>query len=195
MAYVQPLPTTPPLQGDALLDFVQAWIAGVLGAAVIAPDRVRPYTQAVPPVIPDEGVAWIAFSVTVEEGDTFPWQSQVDDDTVAQQTQERLRVMCNFYDTGATGRSGFLADLLRDGVKIPENMEPLQLADFGLVAVEAQTALPVMEPQTRWQWRVDMPIILTRQVSREYAQQNIASANGVLKTDVGLPDVPINAEN
>jgi hypothetical protein len=190
---VQPLPTPAPLQGDALLDFVQGWIAGVLGSAVIDSSLVRPYAQAVPPVVPTEGTAWIAFTVAVDESDTFTYQKQIDDATVEFQRQERMRVLCSFYDTGVASDAGMLADLLRDGITIPQNLEPLYLANFGLVGTEQQTSISVMEPQTRWTWRVDMPIILTRQVTRNYGQTSIASANGTLKTDVGLPDVPINA--
>lgn len=192
MTYVQSLPVPAPLQGDALLDFVHDWLAGVLGAA-LDENLIRPYAQATPPAVPDAGTAWMAFSVTVEEADTFPYQSQIDDATTALQRQERLRVACSFYDTGVGGHAGELASLLRDGVIVPQNLEALYLASMGLVATESQVSLPSML-KTRWLWRVDQPIVLTRQVDRQYAQQNIASANGTLNTDGGLPPVAIEAE-
>jgi hypothetical protein len=165
----------------------------VLGAAVLAPELIRPYTQSIPPVVPDAGEAWMAFTIATEGSDTFPWTDQVDDATVALQRHERMRMLCSVYDTGISGRAAEIAALLRDGIAIPQNLETLFLAGMGLVAVEAEVALPSVL-KTRWLWRVDQPVILTRQVDRLFAQQNIASANGTLKTDVGLPDTPINVE-
>lgn len=192
MTYVQPLPAPAPLEGAALLDFLQSWMAGVLSAPVLDPTLIRPYAQGTPPVVPDAGEAWMAFTAVVGESDTFPWISQIDATHVALQRHERVRVLCSFYDTGVDGQAGRLATLLRDGVAVPQNCEPLFLANFGIVGVEEQVAVPSML-KTRWLWRVDQPIMLTRQVDRQYANQTIATANGTLNTDTGLPGVAINA--
>lgn len=192
MTYVQPLPAPAPLQGDALLDTMHDWLAGVLGAA-LDESMIRPYAQGTPPVIPDAGAAWMAFTISSPEADTFPYLSQADDETISLQRQERLHLLCSFYDTGVGGRAGELASLLRDGVIIPQNVETLALENIGLVDTEEQVALPSML-KTRWQWRVDQLIVLTRQVDRQYAQASIASANGTLNTDGGLPPVAIEAE-
>jgi hypothetical protein len=191
MTYVQPDLAPAPLEGQALLDLVQGWLAGILSAAVLAPELVRPYAQGTPPLVPDFGTAWMAFTVTVEESDTFPYLGQVSDTRTELQRHERLRVLCSFYDTGVDGQAGRLAALLRDGVAFPQNLETLQLAGVGLVAVEDQVSLPSIL-KTRWLWRVDQPIILTRQVTREYTNATIATADGTLNTDTGLPAVLIN---
>lgn len=185
MAYLQPLVAPAPLQGQALNRFIQQWMAGVLGPSV-DPTLIRPYSQSEPPVIPDTGDVWMAFTQHAENSDTFPFIRALPDGSGVQlQRHEELAVLCSFYDTGVNGQAAYLASLLRDGIAIPDNLEPLMLADFGMIGCEPEVAVPSLL-KLLWLWRVDLPFRLRRLVTRTYAVPNITQANGTLYTDSGL---------
>lgn len=193
MTYLQPSVNSPPLQGQDLNRFIQTWMAGVLSAS-LDPSLIRPYSQAEPPVIPDTGTAWMAFTQHAEDSDTFPFvQANSDGSGTTLQRHETVAVLCSFYDTGTNGQAAFLASLLRDGVAIPDNLEPLY-PDFAMVGCDPEVAVPSLL-NTLWLYRVDLPFKLRRQVTRVYGVPNIASAQGTLYTDTGLPPVIINTEN
>lgn len=169
-------------------------MAGVLGAAALDPSLIRPYDQGEPPVIPPDGTAWMAFSQHTDESDTFPFVRALKDGTGSTiQRHESIAVLCSFYDLGTNGQAAFLASLLRDGMAIPDNLETLTLASFGMVGCEPEVVVPSLL-KVRWLYRVDLPFRVRRQVTRVYAVPNITSANGTLNTDTGLPPIPIEVK-
>lgn len=193
MTYLQPSANSPPLQGQALNQFIQQWMAGVIGAANLNQTMIRPYTQSEPPVVPPSGAAWMAFTQHVEESDTYPVvQTNPDGSGSTLQRHETIAVLCSFYDTGVNGQAAFLASLLRDGIAIPDNLEPL-LPDFGMIGCEPEVAVPSLL-NALWLYRVDLPFKLRRQVTRVYGVPNITSAVGTVYTDTGLPPVPVLAK-
>jgi hypothetical protein len=195
-SYLSPAANPAPLEGQALLRFFQPIIAGITG---LPGNMVRPYWQGEPPAIPEEGDAWAAFRINQRPSDTFPFVGRLpygaDNGNDHLQRHELLDFFVEFYDLGSTGlnNTGGLADnyaaLLRDGLAIPQNREPLFLAGMGLIKVGALVTAPVVF-KLRWQYRVDFEFTVSRQIDRSYQVLTIESAAGDVYTDGGLPPQP-----
>ena len=66
-----PIPQTPaPLEGRALWEFLQPWLAGITG---IAGTLFFPRWQPEPPNYPAYGTDWAAFGITLRKNDTFAY--------------------------------------------------------------------------------------------------------------------------
>lgn len=197
--YLSPAANPAPLEGQALLRFFQQIIVGI---TALPGNMVRPYWQEEPPDIPDAGTAWAAFKITKRPSDEYPFvgMSNVPLGGVAYQMQrhEELDILTTFYDMGSTGlnNSGGQADynvsLLRDGLLVPQNREPLFLAGMGLVKTGDEVPVPVIVKK-RWQYRVDLEWVVRRQINRVYNVTTIVSAQGDIYYDTGLPAQPFNA--
>lgn len=74
------------------------------------------------------------------------------------------------------------AGILRDGLSIAQNREPLQLRDMGLVDVGAVVSVPSLVQQ-RWIRGADLTIRVRREITREYAILNLNSAQGAINGD------------
>ena len=59
-----------PLEGAALLDFIQDWIVQLTG---LDGTLVRPDWQAEPANLPAAGTAWCGFRIADRDADDFPW--------------------------------------------------------------------------------------------------------------------------
>lgn len=182
--FLSPAASPAPLEGQALLDFMQGVIVGVTG---LPGTMVRPVWQAEPPNVPDAVVCWCAFRIGARPSDTFPYVHHNADgqgsDTL--QRHERLTVLCSFYDIGSGGAAdGYLA-ILRDGLSIPQNRETLQANGFAFVGAGEPVPLPSLLKQ-RWLYRVDVELTFARQIDRTYPVLTITSAQGTLVTDDGL---------
>lgn len=182
--YLAPSPATPPLEGQALLDFIQGTIAGITG---LDGTLVRPYAQSEPPNLPSEGNAWCAFKIASRKTDTFAFvQHNADGNgSDALQRNEELTILASFYDLGSGGAADGLASLLRDGLQIPQNREALTLQSFDLVRTTDLVAVPVMV-KSRWLYRVDMEVIMRRRISRLYPILNVLSVQGTIVSDDGI---------
>lgn len=166
-----------PLEGDALLQFLQQWLVGLTG---LAGNLVRPYWQGQTPNIPQSGTAWAALGVKDRPSDTMPnirhngaGNGGQGEDILTR--HEELDLLCSFYDTGSDGQADYYAALCRDGTAIPQNREVLVLSGFGLV----KCGVPIVVPsllKTRWLYRVDLPIRLRRAIVRTYAVRNLEQA-------------------
>lgn len=197
--YLLPGPVPTPLEGRDLLRFFQQIIVGITG---LPGTSVRPYWQAEPPDIPDEGVAWAAFKISRRPADSYPFVGRIpqlpEDGNGHLQRHEELDLLVTFYDVGSTGsnNSGGNADnyaaILRDGLVVPQNLEVLFLAGMGISKIGDQVAAPVIFKQ-RWQYRLDFEFSVRRQIDRVYPVNTIISANGNIYTDGGLPPQPFNA--
>lgn len=195
--YLVPASTPAPLEGQALLRFFQGIIVGI---TALDGTLVRPYWQEEPPVVPDAGVVWCAFKITKRPSDEYPFVGRLEStdtgDTL--QRHEALDISTTFYDTGSTGLndSGGLADtyasLLRDGLAIPQNREPLFLAGMGLVRIGDLIQVPELFKK-RWQNRIDFEFTVRRQITRLYPVETLVAADGDLYTDGGLAPQPFNA--
>ena len=197
--YILPTANPAPLEGQALLRFFQQIIAGITG---LDGTMVRPYWQGESPNIPDAGDAWAAFRINKRPSDTFPFVGRLpygtDTGVDHLQRHELLEFFVEFYDLGSTGvnNTGGLADnyaaLLRDGLAIPQNREPLFLNGMGLIKVGDLVTAPSIF-KLRWQYRVDFEFTVGRQIDRSYQVLTIVAANGDIYTDGGLPPQPFKA--
>lgn len=183
-----PLPTPAPLEGQALQVFVQNWIAPISG---VSPDLVRPRWQAEPDNIPNAGDAWVSLGIGQDrESDRFPYLSESNDGLSSSlQRQETLRVLCSFYDLGSTGLADQYASLVRDNVAVQQNLEFLYAQSFALAYVGDITSAPTLKA-TRWLYRVDLPIMIRRQIDRTYSVLSVLSAQGTTYTDGGYAPQP-----
>ncbi len=175
---------TPPLEGQALLDFLQGVIVGITG---LDGTMVRPVWQSEPPNMPDAGTAWCAFRITTRPSDTFPVvKHNADGQGVdALQRHEELHVLCSFYDLGSGAVADAHAAQLRDGLSIAQNREVLTLNNMGLAKTGDLVAVPVIV-KTRWLYRVDLEVVIRRQIDRLYPVLNLTSAQGSVATDDGI---------
>lgn len=182
--YLAPAPDTPPLEGQALLDFLQAVIVGITG---IDGTLVRPYAQSEPPNIPDAGTAWCAFKIASRPSDTFAFvKHNVDGNgSDALQRHEALHILTSFYDLGSGGAADGLCSLLRDGLQVPQNREALSFGNMALVKTGDMISVPVMV-KSRWLYRVDMEVVINRQIDRVYSVLSLTSAQGTIVTDDGI---------
>jgi hypothetical protein len=195
--YLVPSGSSPtPLEGQALLRFIQQIIVGI---TALDGEVVRPYWQTEPPNVPTEGEVWAAFKVSKRPSDEYPYVGRVtpDDQNDHLQRHELLEINTSFYDTGSTGLNdtGGLADtyasLLRDGLAIAQNREPLYNAGMGLVRIGDIVAVPVIF-KLRWQNRMDFDWAIRREIDRSYPVLTITSVTGEVNTDGGLPPQPFN---
>lgn len=186
---IQPDATPAPMQGQALNDFIQAWLVSLTG---LDGTLVRPAPQTTPPVIPPDTTVWMAFNAQVDKSDTFPFNGQIGDEFQLQRA-ENIKVLCSFYDQGTDGQAGKFASLLRDNLAIPQNLEVLYEQNMGLIGVEPEVEVPSLLKE-RWLYRVDLPFYVTRQVVRNYDVPTILTAEGQINTDDGIT-VPFHVEN
>ena len=183
--YLAPAATPTPLEGQQLLDFIQLFIVGVTG---MDGTLVRPFWQTEPPNIPTAGVAWCAFRVDARPSDEYPYVEHVSNESFVGdklQRHEDLILHAIFYDLGSGGQADALVGLLRDGSAIAQNREALAGGGLYLVRAGAPTPVPVLL-KLRWSYRVDLEIVLRRQIDRVYPVLDLVGADGTLNTDGGL---------
>lgn len=167
---------TPPLEDDALDDFMQALVVGITG---LPGASVRPRFQQEPPNIPAAGTDWAAIGITHRRADTFAVEQH---DSTGQGTDtlirhEELDLLCSFYGPAAQSNGA----RLRDGISIAQNREALQLAGMGLISVGDLTKAPEMI-KNRWLNRADLMVAIRREVRRSYPVLNLLSLTGALKS-------------
>ena len=183
--YLLPAATPAPLEGQALLRFLQQVVVNITG---LPGSMVRPRWQTAPADIPTAGVVWCAVGVMSRSSDTFPY---VDDSQVGPtgnggvvKRHETLEVLCSFYDLGYSGQADNYAELLRDGLMIAQNREVFFLNSFGLIETTELMAVPALV-KDRWLYRVDFKMRLRRRVDRSYNVQSIEGVENIqVETDV-----------
>ena len=185
--YLLPGPTPAPLEGQALLQFLTTWVSGVSGL----PGRlVRPSWQTEPPNIPPADTCWCAVAIQSRPSDDFAWVDWNSADSNYQfWRQETLQILASFYDTGFTGQADQYAAQFRDGVQVPQNREALTLQNFGVARTGDLLTVPSLL-KIRWLYRVDLDVVLRRQITRVYPVDTFAGAEGNIYTDGGLPPEP-----
>jgi len=178
--YLAPLPTTPPLEGEALDNFLHDLVAGVTGMDVT---RIFPRWQPEPPNLPPAGTPWCAVGVTSRPSDTYPYigHQGAGQGSSQMQRHETLNILASFYDLGAGGQADALAALFRDGLSISQNREQLMLNGFAFVSTGEPLAVPSLLKE-RWQYRCDLPFVLRRALVRSYGILNLEEVDATLNT-------------
>lgn len=189
--YILPDPVNPPLEGQALNRFLQQWIAGVSG---LPGELVRVHWQTEPPEIPGAGNAWASFGIRDRAADDYAYfghDGTLDNGAGADVMQRHtfMTLAGKFYDTGVNGLADSYASQFRDGVLVSQNRWALVQNGFGVVRVGSMVSVPVILNQ-RWQYRVDLEIVLKREKIRQYPVRTFESSAGDIYTDGGLPPQP-----
>lgn len=194
--YLSPVTSPAPLDDADLEDFFQEMIVGITG---LDKTLVRPAWQGQPPNIPNAKTdfnhpvqnmpVWCAFHFQDEESDTYPWVGENSEGTAEQlQRNEQFGVICSFYSISASGQALSTAKVLRDGLAIAQNREPLFNNGMGLIEVTAPQPAPVLMKET-WLYRSDITIRIRRNVVREYGVLNIASAEVDFDIDANAKEI------
>lgn len=190
--YLLPAAAPAPLEGQALAAFLQGWVAGVSG--ITPTSLVRPRWQPEPPNIPQAHTCWAAVGVTRRAADEYPFVGHngaaaggLGADCM--QRHETMDVLCSFYDTGVTGQADFYSAQFRDGAVISQNLATLREAGMALVRATTPVTVPSLFKQ-RWLYRVDLEVVIRRQIDRQYPVENLVAASGDVYTDGGLPPQP-----
>jgi hypothetical protein len=172
-----------PIEGNAFEDFLHDVIAGVTG---FDNTLVRPRWQEEPPNIPPFGTDWVALGVTEASADFTPvivhdpaGNGGLGTDEL--QRHETVTVMCSFYGRNASKFAGWL----RDGLFLDQNRAVFRANAVGLV--EIQPAIRNAEKfRERWWDRVDLTVVLRRQIRRTYNVMNILRVTGTITSDTGV---------
>lgn len=177
-----------PLEGKALAQFLQAWIAGLSG---LAGNLVRPAWQPEPPDIPDAGTAWASFTINSRSSDQYPYVAHVPG-ADQMQRHETLNIVVSFYDLGINGEADNYAQAFRDASAIAQNREPLTNNGMGLVKIGELLTVPTLF-KARWLYRVTVEVVIRREIDLTFPVLDLESANGDLYTDTALPPQPITS--
>lgn len=176
--YLLPNPSPPPpLEDDALDDFIQGFVVGITG---LAGALVRPRWQVEPPNLPDETVSWAAVGIIRREGDTYSAEQHIPDGNGSTNLirHETLDVLATFYGPNAQANGA----LLRDGLGLAQNREQLFLNGMGLVSIGQLMKGPELI-KSKWYPKADLPLAIRRVILRNYPILNLESAGITLETE------------
>lgn len=170
------LPTTGPLEGQALRRFLHDLIVGITG---LDNTMVRPLWQPTPPVVPGEDTNWCAFGISIQTADANAYVVPINDtDGSALQRHEEIEIQTVFYGPNCQSN----AAKLRDGFQISQNREALFLAGMGFASFGDILHSPELVNQ-KWLDRVDASFVLRRQLDKNYQILTFSGADGVIETE------------
>lgn len=153
---------------------LRRFIGGVIVAVTgLSTGLVRPRWQPNPPAIPTADIGWCAFGVTQSAPDASAVvQLNEDGDAGILTRQEEVSVLASFYGPNASGYS----ELLRDGLELSQNREAMFLNGMGLKEVGPSAHVPELINEI-WFDRVDLPLIIRREIRRNYSLLSFLQAN------------------
>lgn len=173
-------PTTQSPAYDQPLDVqLQAIVVGITG---LDGTMVRPRWQQRPPQQPDQTIDWCAIGI-VRVGAAYGHHIRHVPDGEGHdeaEAYEDLELLASFYGP----RCSEMAALLRDGLWIPQNREEMRANGMALTDARSITLLGEYVT-TEWRRRADLPIFLTRVVSRSYPILNLLEAQGSIHSQAG----------
>lgn len=183
---IQPIDAIALQTGGGLNAVLQPFLVAI---STLPGPMVRPAFQADPADIPDAGEAWMAFRYLVRPADAYPYlefdlAGNGGVGAMLMQRHEDIHVLCSFYDLGVSGRAEALATLTRDNLAIAQNIEMLAVSNMAMASVGDIQPLPVLI-KSRWQYRVDFPFVVRREILRTYPIPSVQVVTGTVETDVG----------
>lgn len=175
--YLSPAVATPPLEDDALTAIFQQMIVGI---TALPGNMVRPRWQPNPPKQPEPAINWCALGVAVQTPDDGPAivHNGTGNGSDTYIRHQEIAVLASFY--GPNGKQN--AQLLVDGLGIPQNLEQLKAQDMSSVDEgEIRTAPDLVNEQ--WVRRYDVNLTFRRKITRSYSVLNILTAQGTVQTN------------
>jgi hypothetical protein len=148
------------LDDDDLFDFFHVLIVGL---TALPGDVVLPRWQPEPPNIPSAAPNWCGFGIDSYEADLFPAEVMRADGTFEMHLHEKFSVLFSFYGANA----GAYARMIRDGIKLSQNYEVLQMNNMGIVEGGEVRMIPSLLKE-RWLRRADVAFTFKRQVVRGF---------------------------
>lgn len=184
-----PIPGANPLSvsGKTLNEILHDWLAGVLN---VDPKMIMPRWQIVPANLPDSSVTdWMTFGVTrksrdgtayvVHNNGNYPLGFPDGYDTSTR--WEKFFILCSIYGPNQE----FTETAISQGIYIAQNNE--QLLQYGIRPTTTNEVVMVPELiKSLWVQRWDLEIEMTRQISFDYAVENLLSANSTAQTGTGI---------
>jgi hypothetical protein len=175
--YLSPAVASPPLEDDALTAIFQQMIVGIAG---LPGNMVRPRWQPNPPKQPEPTTNWCALGIAVQAPDDGPAivHNGAGNGSDTYIRHEQIDVLASFYGPGAMQ----YAQLLSDGLAIPQNLEQLKAQDMNSVDTGPIRAAPDLINE-QWVRRYDLELTFRRKITRSYAVLNILTAQGTVQTN------------
>ena len=179
--YLGPHTTPAPLNDGAWDDFLHDLIVGISG---MPGDKVFPRRQSVPPVHPHPDVDWAAIGISELSADWqahvrhYPASDEHPDGYDALQHMETTTFLTSFYGPNCARN----ATVLRAGFQIEQNLAELRRANVGLVEVQTFVSIAELFKQ-KWLGRIDVPIVLRREIRFDYPVLNLLSVTGTITGD------------
>lgn len=175
--YLSPAVASPPLEDDALTAIFQQMIVGI---TALPGNMVRPRWQPNPPKQPEPTVNWCALGISVQTLDDGPAivHNQAGNGSDTYIRHEQIDVLASFYGPAAMQN----AQLLSDGLAIPQNLEQLKAQDMNSVDTGQIRAAPDLINE-QWIRRYDLQMTFRRKITRSYAVLNILTAQGTVQTN------------
>lgn len=172
MTYILPSSTTPFPGGLTLTQFIQSILVGVTG---LTATLVRPKWQLSPPKNPDVDVNWLAFAVFLGTPNANASLEMDEDGVMHSQRHQDVKIGCSFYGPDAID----YANIVTDGLQIPNNLEAMTLAGMGYASTGAMISIPDLMNE-RWVNRIEMEVILRREIKRVYPIVSFVEAEGTI---------------
>jgi len=174
--YLQPAVTSPPLEDDALTAIFQQMIVGI---TALPGNMVRPRWQPNPPKQPEPTVNWCALGIAVQTLDDGPAiiHNGAGNGSDTYIRHEQIDVLASFYGPNAMQN----AQLLSDGLAIPQNLEQLKAQDMNSVDTGQIRAAPDLINE-QWVRRYDLELTFRRKITRTFPILNILTAQGTFQT-------------
>ena len=178
--YLQPAVTSPPLEDDALTAIFQQMIVGI---TALPGNMVRPRWQPNPPKQPEPTVNWCALGIAVQTLDDGPAivHNGAGNGSDTYIRHEQIDVLASFYGPNAMQN----AQLLSDGLAIPQNLEQLKAQDMNSVDTGQIRAAPDLINE-QWVRRYDLELTFRRKITRTYSVLSILTANGTIQASTPL---------
>ncbi|RQR87724.1 MULTISPECIES: LIC_12616 family protein [unclassified Burkholderia] len=174
--YLSPAVASPPLEDDALTAIFQQMIVGITG---LPGNMVRPRWQPNPPKQPEPSTNWCALGISVQTPDDGPAivHNGAGNGSDTYIRHQGVNVLASFYGPSAMQN----AQLLSDGLAIPQNLEQLKAQDMNSVDTGQIRAAPDLINE-QWVRRYDLELMFRRKITRSYTVLNILSAQGTVQT-------------
>lgn len=181
--FILPNPLPAPLEDNALVDAIQATVAGVTG---LSGKLVRPRWQPEPPNMPDYSIDWCAVGPTEYNDDVYVYEEQVNATTRAVERSQEFITLASFYGPHCQSFMG----RLKDGIMLEANRFALGALGVKLKEVQRSREVPALFKEI-WVRRIDLPIVWTRRIRREYTLNQIEVANIDLDNEFYITPITI----